>query len=71
MNTKLWRTRAGKLKNGKAFNRKAIYTLLKNRVYLGEVFYNDAWQEGAHESIIDRDLWSKVVALLEAHTRRG
>lgn len=71
LNTKRWRTRAGKLKGGKAFNRNAIYTLLKNRVYLGEVFYCDAWQAGAHEPIIDHDLWSKVAALLDARSRRG
>jgi len=38
VNTKRWRTRTGKLKGGKAVNRNAIYTRLKNRVYLGEVF---------------------------------
>lgn len=69
MKTKRWHTRTGKLKGGKAFNRNAIYTLLKNRVYLGEVFYGDTWQEGAHESIVDRDLWSKVAALLELRSR--
>ena len=71
MKTKRWRTRSGKLKGGKAFNRNAIYTLLKNRVYLGEVFYGDAWQSGAHEPIIERDLWSGAAALLEARSRRG
>lgn len=71
VNTKRWRTRAGKLKGGKAFNRNAIYTLLKNRIYLGEVFYAEAWKEGAHEPIIDRDLWSKVAALLDTRSRRG
>lgn len=69
--TKRWRTRTGKLKGGKAFNRNAIYTLLKNRVYLGEVFYAESWQEGAHDPIIDCDLWSKVAALLDARSRRG
>ncbi|MFL0798206.1 MAG: recombinase family protein [Cellvibrionaceae bacterium] len=71
VNTKRWRTRTGKLKGSKAFNRNAIYTLLKNRDYLGEVFYCDAWQAGAHEPIIDHDLWSKVAALLDAHSRRA
>ncbi|MGV2873044.1 hypothetical protein [Colwellia sp. E150_009] len=39
--TKQWQTQNGKLKGGKAFNRNAIYTLLKNHVYLGEVFYGE------------------------------
>ncbi|MCP3908137.1 MAG: recombinase family protein [Oceanicoccus sp.] len=71
MKTKSWRIRTGKLKGGKAFNRNAIYTLLKNRVYLGEVFYAEFWQEGAHDSIINDELWGKVAALLEARSRRG
>lgn len=69
--TKRWRTRTGKLKGGMAFNRNAIYTLLKNRVCLGEVFYGYTWQVGAHESILDHELWSKVAALLNARSRRG
>ena len=69
--TKQWRTRTGNLKGGKPFNRNAIYTLLKNRVYLGEVFYGESWRAGAHEAIVDRDLWSKVEALLNARSRRG
>lgn len=71
VDTKCWRTRAGNLKGGKAFNRNAIYTLLKNRVYLGEVFYGDAWQEGAHKPIIDPEQWNKVAALLDTRSRRG
>lgn len=62
VNPKRWRTLAGNLKGGKAFNRNAVYTLLKNRVYFGEVFYGDAWQAGAHELIIVHDLWSKVTS---------
>lgn len=69
--TKQWRTRTGNIKGGKPFNRNAIYTLLKNQVYLGEVFYGESWQAGAHEAIVDRDLRSKVEALLDARSRRG
>ena len=42
--TKRWRTRTGKIKAGKAFHRNAIYTLLKNRIYLSEVF-NEAMRD--------------------------
>ena len=69
--TKQWRTRTGKQKGGKSFNRNAIYTLFKNRVYLGEVFYGESWHEGAHEPIIDRELWARVEALLGTRSRRG
>jgi DNA invertase Pin-like site-specific DNA recombinase len=69
--TKQWRTREGKLRGGKAFNRNAIYVLLKNRVYLGEVYYDGAWRRGSHEPIIDGALWAQVEALLSARSRRG
>ena len=69
--TKRWRTRTGTLKGGMAFNRNAIYTLLKNRVYLGEGFYGDTWRDGAHEPILDHELWSKVAVLLNTRSRRG
>lgn len=69
--TKQWRTREGKLRGGKDFNRNAIYVLLKNRVYLGEVFYDGAWRSGSHEPIIGDELWGQVEALLSARSRRG
>jgi len=69
--TKQWRTRTGKRKGGKPFNRNAVYTLLKNRVYLGEVFYGESWHDGAHEPIISRELWEQVEALLNTRSRRG
>jgi len=69
--TKQWLTRTGKPRGGGLFNRNAIYVLLKNRVYLGEVFFDGGWQRGVHEPIIEGTLWEKVQALLEAKSRRG
>lgn len=69
--TKQWKTRTGKPRGGQPFNRNAIYVLLKNRVYLGEVFFNGGWQRGVHDPIIDGVLWEKVQELLEAKSRRG
>lgn len=34
-------------------------------------FYGYTWQVGAHESILDHELWSKVATLLNARSRRG
>ncbi|NCP64121.1 MAG: recombinase family protein [Paraglaciecola sp.] len=68
---KEWKTRTGKLRGGQPFNRNAIYVLLKNRVYLGEVFFGGSWQRGAHEPIIVGALWAQVQGLLENRSRRG
>lgn len=69
--TKQWLIRTGKQRGGQPFNRNAIYVLLKNRVYLGEVFFDGVWQRGAHDPIIDGALWAQVQALLENRSRRG
>lgn len=69
--TKQWLTRTGKPRGGQPFNRNAIYVLLKNRVYLGEVFFGGGWQRGAHEPIIEGALWAQVQGLLENRSRRG
>tara|TARA_B100000745_G_C20126135_1_gene385722 strand:+ start:45 stop:1211 length:1167 start_codon:yes stop_codon:yes gene_type:complete len=69
--TKSWRTRTGKLKGAKPFDRNAIYVLLKNQVYLGKVFYDGTWQKGAHEPIVSCELWEQVEALLNSRSRRG
>ena len=68
--TKQWQSRAGKPKGGKSYDRNAIYTILKNRVYLGEVFYADSWKQGQHAGIIDSALWMSVVSLLTSRTRK-
>ena len=68
--TKQWLTRTGKPRGGQPFNRNAIYLLLKNRVYLGEVFFGGDWQRGAHEPIIEDALWAQVQGLLENRSRR-
>lgn len=71
LTNKKWVTREGKPKGGKPFNRNSIYVLLKNRIYLGEVYYHGAWHKGDHEPIIDQALWDRVAQLLKSRSRRG
>lgn len=68
--TKRWRTKAGALKGGATFDRNALYKLLNNRVYLGELFYDDQWHASTHEAIIDRDLWDQVHERMASRARR-
>ncbi len=62
--TKQWKTRTGKRRGGQPFNRNAIYVLLKNRVYQGEVFFDGTWQHGAHDPIFDGVLWEFDASLV-------
>ena len=63
-------TRSGKAIGGQAFSRGALYHLLRNRVYLGEVPHRDQSYPGLHAAILDADLFNTVQARLDANTRR-
>jgi len=50
----------GRVSGGVAYSRGALYALLKNRVYLGEIAYRGEIYRGNHEAIVDRALWQQV-----------
>jgi len=55
--TKQWITQMGKIRGGHAIDKTYIYKVLNNRIYLGELLYDDAWHEGIHSPIIPIALW--------------
>ena len=71
--SKTWTTRSGARLGGVAFARGALYDLLRNRLYIGEIRHRDNWYPGEHKGIIERDLWDKVQAQLSSNlqTRRN
>lgn len=50
---------------GKSFSRGALYLLLQNRIYRGEIVHKGDAYPGQHEPIIDEELWLKVQKHLE------
>jgi len=48
------------------FTRSKIHLVLRDRAYLGEVFYKGQWYPGGHEPLIDSSLFQRVQALLGA-----
>jgi DNA invertase Pin-like site-specific DNA recombinase len=46
------------------FSRGALYHLLSNRIYVGEIVHKDASYPGLHEPIIERAIFDQVQALL-------
>ena len=58
---------SGQVLGGGSFGRGALYHLLQNRVYLGEVVHKGVSYPGEHERIIDEELWSAVQARLLAN----
>lgn len=51
---------AGRLSGGQHFSRGALYTLLQNRIYRGEIAHQGNVYAGQHEAIVDPDLWQLV-----------
>jgi site-specific DNA recombinase len=53
-------SREGRRSGHQAFSRGALYTLLANPIYVGDIRHKAVRYEGQHEAILDRDLWQKV-----------
>ena len=52
---------------GRSFSRGALYLMLQNRVYCGEIVHKGAAYPGEHAAIVDEDLWSSVQLRLQAN----
>jgi site-specific DNA recombinase len=70
MRTKVWSTRTGARLGGVGFARGALYHLLRNRLYLGEIRHRDQWYPGEHEGIVGRALWDRVQAQLNSNLKK-
>jgi len=60
-------SKAGRKSGGFSYSRGALYELLKNRVYLGEITHRGSSYPGQHEGIISKDVWDKVQAQLTSN----
>ena len=68
--SKSWTTTKGRKMGGQPFSRGSLFQLLRRRVYLGQIVHKDQVHEGSHEAIIERDLFDRVQAKLDAQARR-
>src|SRR5262249_44355773 len=57
---------SGRIWGGTRFSRGALYWLLRNPVYVGQVVHKGQRYEGRQEAIVERRLWERVQALLSA-----
>ena len=69
--SKRWTTVKGKPMGGVVLERGALYHLLRNRHYLGEILHGDLSYPGLHQPIIDRALFEAVQARLTENAARG
>src|SRR5215472_14159192 len=68
INSKSWTIASGRRIGGKPFSRGALYLILQNRTYLGEIVHNGRSHPGEHPPIIDQPLWDTVQAQLAGNT---
>ena len=52
--------RFGRSSGGAAINRGALYRMLQNRIYRGEIAHKGKCHLGLHEPIVDEALWNEV-----------
>ena len=67
--SKLRTSSAGRTSGGTSYSRGALYHLLNNRVYLGEIVHRGRSYPGQHEAIIPRELWDQVAARLQTNNQ--
>ncbi|WP_373690657.1 recombinase family protein [Endozoicomonas sp. ISHI1] len=70
LNAKGYTTKQIPLKNGGicgsiSFAKNAVYRILRNRIYIGEIGNKGEWFPGEHTSIISKNLWARVVAAFD------
>jgi site-specific DNA recombinase len=58
---------SGRISGGKPFARGALYLMLQNRIYRGEIVHKEQSYLGEHEPIIDQLLWDAVQMQLAAN----
>src|SRR5215475_11083149 len=66
--SKSWTSAAGRVIGGKPFSRGALYLMLRNRTYRGEIVHRGQSYPGEHPPIIDQPLWDAVQMQLAGNT---
>lgn len=57
----------GRESGGQSFSRGALYNLLSNPLYVGEIRHRGASYPGQHAPIIERELWEQAATQLRQH----
>jgi site-specific DNA recombinase len=66
MKSKARTSAAGNRSGGTSYCRGALYQILKNRIYLGEIPHQGQNHPGQHEAIVAREFFERVQALLRS-----
>ena len=64
-------SKTGNSRGGKPFSRGALYHLLSNPIYLGELRHKRDRHPGQHQALISRELWERVQERLQNRAARS
>jgi site-specific DNA recombinase len=67
IHSKLRTSAAGRISGGKPFARGALYLMLQNRIYRGEIVHKEQSYGSEHTPIIDQPLWDAVQTQLASN----
>jgi DNA invertase Pin-like site-specific DNA recombinase len=59
----------GNRSGGSPYSRGALYKILQNRMYLGEIQHREKSYAGEHAAVVSRELWDEVQARLKSNTQ--
>ncbi len=60
---------SGRMSGGRTFSRGALYHLLNNHIYIGEIIHRGQSFPGQHRPIVPRKLWDQVAARLQKNNQ--
>jgi len=63
--TKVWIAQNGRRHDGKVIDQQCLFTMLRNRLYLGEITHKGQSFPGQHEPIVTTELWAAVHAFVD------
>jgi site-specific DNA recombinase len=63
-------TASGRAVGGLPFSRGALFHLLRNPIYCGRIAHKHVVHEGAHEAVVERELFDRVQQQLDCQARR-
>jgi DNA invertase Pin-like site-specific DNA recombinase len=67
--TKAWTAQNGRRHEGKVIDQQLLFTMLRNRLYLGEMTHKGQSFAGQHEPIVSAELWAGVHAIIVGRKR--
>jgi DNA invertase Pin-like site-specific DNA recombinase len=63
--TKSWVTQAGRHRAGRVIDQQHLFSMLRNRLYLGEISNHGKSYPGQHVAIITQELWAAAHAIID------